>query len=357
MTALRPTPADRVMRAAVGVLAALPRPVLRLLAGPARTVDGQVLDPEVRIGLRVLSLSPPKPFASQPVEVSRRTMDHEAWQFGGRPLPVGGIEDHTVPADHGGIPVRLVRPPAAAGRPPLIVHFHAGGFALGSIESHMPLARFLAHHSGAAVLLVDYRLAPEHPFPAGHDDAVTAYGWALAQAERLGLSPRIAVTGDSAGGNLAVHVARTARDRGLPAPAQLVLLSPWLDLASRRRSRTLFHDGYFLTVPDLEWYVRQLLPEAGTGGVGPDDPRVSPLRDPDLRGLPPTHLAYAGFDPLRDESRDMAARLREADVRVSERCWPGLVHPFCNTLGTGGSSRRAMLEVATILRTALDAPA
>ena len=335
---------DRAVRTGVTVLGSLPQPVIRALTGRPTMVDGQRLEPEVQAALRVLHLLPGPTFDDLPLEQGRRQIDVEAWQFGGRPAPVGRIQDLLIPGADGPIPARLFHPVTVEGddAPPLVVYFHGGGFVLGSIASHEPIARFLAHHAQAAVLLVGYRLAPEHPFPAGHEDAIAAYAWAVAHTDELAVAPRIAVAGDSAGGNLAAAVAIAARDRGLPAPALQVLLSPWLDLASTARSRELFDDHYFLTVAQLDWYTDHLLTDPALA----TDPLVSPLHEEDLAGLPPAYLAYAGFDVLRDESRRYADRLREAGVAVTERCHSGHIHPFSNVLGVGRTGIAAAHEIA-----------
>lgn len=385
---VRPGVLDRAVRAGVTALGALPDAVLRRLAGTPTVVDGQRLEPEVQLALSVLHRLPGKTFEELGLAEGRRQIDVEAWQFGGRPAPVGRIQDMLIPGADGPIPARLYHPVGAtpetvdsatsesrstsspealrspdSAAPPLVLYFHGGGFVLGSIASHEPIARFLAHHAQAAVLLVGYRLAPEHPFPAAHEDAIAAYAWAASHTEDLGVANRIAVAGDSAGGNLALAVSIAARDRGLPAPSMQVLLSPWLDLASARPSHDLFDTFYFLTVPQLDWYRDHLLPGLVTGtdptpasdDAGPlaTDPRVSPLREPDLAGLPPTYLAYAGFDVLRDESRELADRLREAGVPITERCHTGHIHPFSNVLGVGRTGRAAALEIARAVREGL----
>lgn len=152
--------------------------------------------------------------------------------------------------------------------------------------------------------------------------------------------------GDSAGGNLAAAVSLAARDRGLPPPAGQVLISPWLDLASRRPSRSLFAEGFFLSSAQLDWYARHLLSDPMLA----TDPRVSPLHAEDLSGLPPTVLAYAGFDPLRDEARDFATRQREAGIEVEESVQTGHVHPFSNVLRVGRTGRRAAEQIAHLLQ-------
>lgn len=348
----RPAASDRLVRAGVTALGALPEAVLHRLAGPQRVVDGQRLEPEVQAALGILNRLPGESFEKLPLAQGRRQIDVQAWQFGGRPEPVAQLQDLLIPGADGPIPARLYRPrPAPSGDPaPLAVYFHGGGFVLGSITSHEPICRFLTHHAGVAVLSVGYRLAAEHPFPAGHEDAIAAFAWASTHTEQLGLAPRVAVVGDSAGGNLAASVSLAARDRGLPLPAGQLLLSPWLDLASRRSSRTLFAERYFLSSAQLDWYAAHLLPDPALA----TDPRVSPLHAADLSGLPPTVISHAGFDPLRDESRDFAQRLQAAGVEVGVNFQQGHVHPFSNVLGVGRTGRRAAGEIAVLLRVLLN---
>ncbi|MBB5833145.1 alpha/beta hydrolase [Brachybacterium aquaticum] len=296
----------------------------------------------------------------------RRQIDIEAWQFGGRPAPIGLMQDLLIPGADGPIPARLYRPLGSPGtvggssgssrrsssgsresaRPvPLTVYYHGGGFVLGSITSHDPICRFLAHRAGVAVLSIGYRLAPEHPFPAGHEDAIAAYAWAAAHTETLGLAPHLAVVGDSAGGNLAAAVSLAARDRGLPMTAGQVLISRWLDLTSSAPSRTQSAKGFFLTTAQLDWYADHPLPDPDLA----TDPRVSPLRAPDLSGLPPTVLSFAGFEPLRDDSLAAAARQGEAGVPMTTHLQEGHIHAFSNVLGAGRTGLRAAGEIAEML--------
>ena len=203
------------------------------------------------------------------------------------------------------------------------------------------------------MLSIDYRLAPEHPFPAAVEDAWAAFAWAAANAAALGADPaRIAVGGDSAGGNLAAVVSLLARDGGGAMPAMQLLLYPVTDAVGGQRSRELFAEGFILTKEDIG-LVRgaTTCPTAPTDG----DPRVSVLRAPDLTGLPPAYVATAGFDPLRDEGEAYALRMREAGVRVALRRHPGLIHSFANQTAVSRTARGAMLEAAGALRMGLAA--
>ena len=235
---------------------------------------------------------------------------------------------------------------------PLLVYFHGGGWVIGDLDTHDAPCRFLAANSGARVLAIDYRLAPEHPFPAAPEDAFAAYAWASANLEALGADPaRIAVGGDSAGANLGAVTCLLARDAGLPLPAMQLLIYPVTVAGEELPSRDLFGDGFLLSRPDMDFFEGHYLPP----GVDRSDPRVSVLRAGDLSGLPPAHLAIAGFDPLRDEGVAFARRLEEAGVPVSLRLHPGLVHTFANLTAICPSARQAMLEAVGALRMGLAA--
>lgn len=370
MPRYQPTPLDRLTRIGVSLLGALPAPVQRLLAGRPVEIDGQRLHPEVQLALRALSLVSGPTFETLPVSQGRSQLAAEAWAFQGtltRVARVGDLHlDVEVAREQVRIPARFYEPHRTAGTDAplgLLVYFHGGGWVLGDLETHDALCRLLCEQAGVAVLNVDYRLAPEHPFPAAVDDAVGAFRWAHANAERLGVDPaRIAVGGDSAGGNLAAVIAQQAvaarrdggdgsgdNDRASPVPAYQLLFAPVTDLAARSRSYTLFGSGYFLTAAQMAWYAGHYLAD-------PDDafdPRVSPLRAEDLTGLPPAYVAVGGFDVLRDEVVAYATRMREAGVRVALRVHPSLIHPFVNAIGVGHTSRAAVIEAAGALRAGL----
>ncbi|MFP3989833.1 alpha/beta hydrolase [Streptomyces sp. E11-3] len=267
------------------------------------------------------------------------------WQ----PLQVGSVEDRTIPGPEGApeIPVRVYLPdPADAPGPrPTLVFFHGGGWVLCDLDSHDGTARQLCRHAGAAVVSVDYRLAPEHPFPAAVDDAYAAVRWVAAHLAELGGDPGpLAVAGDSAGGNLAAVVAQIARDRGGPAIGLQVLVYPSTDMTYDGQSRTRNASGYFLTSAHMAWFGRQYL----GGGGDPAHPHISPLRG-DLTGLPPAHVVTAGCDPLCDEGRAYAAKLREAGVPVTEGHFPGMFHGFLGFPELLEDARTALAGVVTAL--------
>jgi acetyl esterase/lipase len=336
-------------------LAALPNRALRPLVGRPVVRDGQQLDVEAQLGLRLLALAGEKDLADSTVAEARTRVAGDAATFEGPKLPVERVSELNVQGASGELRARLYVPPddgrgsGAGANTPLLVYFHGGGFVVGDLDTHDNVCRFLSRHSGARVLAVDYRLAPEHPFPAPLDDALAAFAFAVEHADELGTDPdRIAVGGDSAGGNLAAGVA--AIGAGGARPAFQLLFYPWLDLASERRSYDLFGEGFYLTRSDLRWYRNHYLADA----VQASDPRCSPI-GAELRGASPAYVATAGFDPLRDEGETYAERLREAGVRVALRRHSGLIHGFANTVAIGHAAREAMLEATGALRLALAA--
>jgi acetyl esterase len=268
------------------------------------------------------------------------------------PPEIGAVKNLTADGPHGPIPLRVYRPAGVSDstRLPAYVYFHGGGWVIGDLETHDVLCRQLTGASGVSVISVDYRLAPEHKFPAAADDAWAATRWIVAHAAPLGVDgPRLAVGGDSAGGNLAAVVALMARDAGGPTIALQVLLYPVTDLGAESKSYADFAEGYMLTRDSMRWFRAHYL--AGAGDA--TDWRVSPLRASSLAGLPPALVITAGFDPLRDEGDAYAARLRDAGVTVDSVCFGGMIHGFAGMGKVLGSAHRAVTLIGDALRQAL----
>jgi len=243
--------------------------------------------------------------------------------------------------------MRHYRPPVAEPAP-LLVFFHGGGFVVGDIESHDGLCRMICVDAAIHVLSVEYRLAPEHKAPAAVDDCFAAYQWALGHAAELGAEPsRVGVGGDSAGGNLAALVALRSRDEGVLQPALQALIYAVLDLSAETPSRTLFSDGFFLSMSDSAMFTELYL---GGTGLAADDPRVSPLKAADLSGLAPALIVTAGFDPLRDEGNEYATALRSAGVAVDHRQFHALTHGFASIASFGGGSADATAATISAIR-------
>jgi acetyl esterase len=264
------------------------------------------------------------------------------------PPQIGAVEN--LLADP--VPLRVYRPlGAAAGAPlPTLLYFHGGGWVIGDLDTHDVLCRQLTAEAGMMVVSVDYRLAPEAKFPAAVDDAWAATRWIVANAARLGVDPqRIAVGGDSAGGNLAAVVALMARDAGAPRIAYQVLLYPVTDVGTETGSYRSFADGYLLTRESMTWFFDHYLRSKADAA----DWRVSPLRAKSLKGVAPALIVTAGFDPLRDEGESYARALCDAGVRVDYICYGGMIHGFAPMGRLIDTGNRAVLHVAASLREAL----
>jgi len=264
----------------------------------------------------------------------------------------------TLPVDGaaGTLKARLYTPLGAGiGPGPGIVFFHGGGFVLGDLDSHDMICRRLAHASRCRVLSVDYRLAPEHRFPAAHDDAIAAWKWALKRADHLLFDPdRIAVAGDSAGGNLAASLCQEMNRTGGPLPAFQLLLYPLVQFVDiRAKPMSVQESGFFLS-PNLFDYFRDAYLEHEADRM---DPRVSPLfaEEADFRGLPPAHVVLCGWDPLKDEGRAYADKLAHWGVPVTIREHPGMVHGFMNLTAVSLPVRDAIHEAGRVVGRALGA--
>ena len=335
-----PTAVDRARGLAARLLDRLPGPVRVALSGrrPVR-VDGAVLDPTLQLAVALRRTRGRPEMTRQRPARSRARFRREVLATVGTPTPVWGRRDLTVDGADGALDARVYSPPAAAAGPvPLTVYFHGGGYVEGDLDTADEGCRVLCAESGHAVLSVAYRLAPEHPFPAGPRDALAAFRWAQDEADRLGVSS-VSVGGDSAGAALAATVAQAARDQAPPA-AQLLVYPP-TDVPTERPSRALF-DGFLLS--DAQ---RQAYHHTYTAGTGADDrdPRISPLYGR-LDGLAPALVVTAGFDVLRDETDAYAAALAQAGTRVAHLRFAGLAHGFVNLAGMSRASRAALVQTA-----------
>jgi acetyl esterase len=234
------------------------------------------------------------------------------------------VTDRTAPGPNGDVPVRVFRP--RVDEPlPLLMFFHGGGFVLGDLDLHDAICRTVSEAADCVVVSVDYRLAPEHPYPAGVEDCFAATRWAVENAELVGVDrERVSVGGDSAGGNMAAVVALMARDRGGPKLSSQLLIYPVIDTDFDTDSYLANASGYLLTRPIMRWFWGHYLADPAHSA----DAYACPIRSSDLRGLPPAMVITAGYDPLRDEGAAYAAALEAAGVETVHRCYEGMIHGF-----------------------------
>ena len=309
---------------------------------------GGPLDRDAERLLDILDLAPAAAISSLTPAEARAGFLLPAWR--GEPRSVAAVRDLAVPGPAGGVPVRVHVP---HGRPPFPVtlFFHGGGFVAGSLDDFGPFCTRLAAGAGCLVASVGYRLAPEHKCPAAIDDAVAALEWMSRHAGELGGDPgRIALAGDSAGGNLAAVAALAARDEGWSPPALQVLLSPWVDLSScGGDSFRLFGRGRWLSEESLGWFRAHYLAREEQAR----EPRVSPLLARDLGGLPPALVVNAEFDVLHDQAEAYARRLEEDGTPVDYRAYPGTLHDFAVLPGLFEKAEAAIDDICSALRAAL----
>lgn len=298
-----------------------------------------------------------------------RAADRAAAATGtGQAEPVAMVKDFTLPGPAGDLPARLYRPeggrrpeggyqsegghpPEGGGRLPVLVYYFGGGWSLGTLDTSDGVCRMLANAAGCVTIAVGYRLAPEHPFPAAVRDCYAGAAWAAARADDIGAdTTRLAVAGDSSGGNLAAAVALLARERGGPEITHQLLVYPNTDYQADTPSMREMNDEYFFNPASVRWYWDMYLaaPEDGA------DPLASPLRAGDLSGLPPATVITAEHDPLRDEAEAYAARLQAAGVPAEVIRYDGMMHGFFTMTGALDTAREAVLTAAGRLRAAFE---
>jgi acetyl esterase len=355
----RPSLVDRALAAGARAIDWIPDPVLSLLS--RRNADGDRLDGDVGFSLLSLKVVGGKDISEQNAVDARRNVDRQGYLAGsGGPasLPVASVEHRRI----AGVRVRVYTPDgtggADAGSPaPAVIYLHGGGWVTGSLDSHDSTCRYLCDRGDVRVISVDYRMAPEHPFPAPLDDVVDVVSAALA-GEIPEVDPaKVVVAGDSAGGHLTAATCLRLRAEGKPQPALQMLFVPVVDqrdvdeVKATHASRREFADGPYLTEAHFRWYDKAFLPDFTAEQRA--DELVSPLLASSLEGLAPAYVAVAGHDPLRDEGEAYALRLAEAGVPVTVRRHRGLVHPFVNSTAIWQGSRRALDEAVGALRNLL----
>jgi acetyl esterase len=265
--------------------------------------------------------------------------------------PGVGAQSLTIEGPGSSIPVRVYRPEAQDPQAPLMVFAHMGGGVIGDLAMSHAFCGVLARVARCPVLSVDYRLAPEHRFPAGLEDVLAAYRWGRDNAARFGAPPDVAaIGGDSIGGGFAAAACQALRRSGEPQPALQLLVYPLVDVACESASMTIYADAFPLTRAKMEWFMGHYMGP----GDDPADPRLSPLREADLSGLAPAVVVTAGFDPLLDQGEAYARRLREARVPVAYRCYDSLAHAFTAFTGAVPCADVACREIAGLVREGLE---
>jgi acetyl esterase len=306
------------------------------------------LDPRAKRFLDLLAAGNPPDARSATVE-QRRTGLAALMKLAGPAEPIGATEDRLLPGPGGALPVRLYSPANASGMAAALLYFHGGGLVAGSLTTHDSIARALANCSGARVISVEYRLAPEHPFPAALDDAMAAVRHISAHAADFAIDEsRIGICGDSAGATLAAATAQAARTGGPQLKLQL-LICPILDYSRLTPSRRELASGFLVDEATLDHDLMHYLPP----GTDPADPLVSPLRADDVTGMPRTLIHTAEFDPLRDEGRNYFERLAQARNEVSYTCHPGMIHLFYGMGAIIPYARTAYEQIGGEIRAAL----
>lgn len=328
---------------AARALLSLPNGFLKILGKDEKR--GNRLDPKIRTAL-LLSKIKPKPEKLSPPK-ARKLFQSIMSLFDLEKIDLARVENFTVPGKDGRIPVRFYSDSKSGELQPCLVYFHGGGFVIGDIDTHDAPLRFLAKRSGIAVLSVDYRLAPEFPYPTPWEDAYSAYLWAKTQGKAIGIDPkRIAVGGDSAGGNLAISISTRTKKEKQNIPLFQILIYPWIDMIQERKSQEEFSDGYALTRNLLRYFKKHSLPDPASW----NDPIVTPFRITNFSHTPPTYLTIAGFDPLQDEGAAYGELLKKAKVPIETKFYGNLIHGFFNLGRSVPFARNALEDIADSMR-------
>lgn len=327
-------------------IASLPGDIIvKLSGGEPITIEGRTLEPQLQM-LAWNGRSAP-PISSMPAEMVQAGMKAQMALLADVASDGAGVTGLNIPGPDGNdIPARLYRPASQDPRHPLIVYFHMGGGVIGDLETCHAWCAMLAQGAQAPVLSVDYRLAPQHIFPAGLNDSIAAYKWGVANAAKFGApAGKAAVGGDSMGGNFSAVISQKMKREGGPIPALQLLIYPAIDLSKDYKSKTSFANLFTLSKDTMDWFMQQYLPE----GFDYTDLRISPGQEKDLSGLPPAVIVTAGHDPLVDEGDEYAARLKAAGVAVAHKRYDSLAHAFTAFTFISPGSRKACQETAEMV--------
>ena len=331
-------------------LLSLPAPALRLMSGgPVIYLGGRTLDP--RLQFLTAQARGQAPLHTLTPEEGRRAAASFFALTTAATNPSVSSEALTIEGPAGPIPARAYRPETQDSATPLMIFAHMGGGVVGDLEASHAFCALLADITRGPVLSVDYRLAPEHRFPAGLEDVLAAYRWGRENAERFGApAAEAAIGGEFMGANFAAAICQMLRRAGEPQPALQLLIYPWVEAASESASMTTYEHAFPLGRADMDWFLGHYLGPRDK----PADTRLSPLREPDLAGLAPAIVITAGFDPLLDQGEAYARRLREAATPVVYRCYDSLAHGFTALTGVVPAADIACREIAGLTREGLD---
>lgn len=335
-----------VQKVLLNALLSLPSPVLRALSGGGVVyLGGRTLDPRLQF-IAYSARKAPK-FSSLTPEEARAGARQAFAAVAATPEP--GVKWEAISCDgpNGSVPLRLYRPSEQDPASPLLVYLHQGGGVIGDLDTPHAFCTILASVLKAPVISVDYRLAPEHRYPAGFEDSLAAYRWARDNADRFGAPVgRAAVGGDSMGGYFSAAICQELKRAGEPQPDLQLLIYPAVEVNSETPSMTTYANTYPLTRDTMDWFMAQYMgPEDN-----PDDPRLSPIRAEDLSGLAPAVVVTAGFDPLTDQGEAYARRLKDAGVPVIFRCYDHLCHAFTAFTGVAPAADAACREIVGMAR-------
>ena len=342
--------ADSFPRFAIKAVMSLPTAILRLLSGGGVVYQGgRTLDPHFQFltagarrlpGLHTLGAAEARAASAQGLA-----------SVSGRREPGVRVEDLTIDGPDGDLPLRAYRPADQDPKAPLMVFAHFGGGVVGDLETCDAFCSIIARVARCAVVSVDYRLAPEHKYPAGLEDTLAAYRWARENTARFGAPEgKVAIGGDSMGGNFSAILAQEMKRNGEPQPALQLLIYPAVDVSSETQSMATYADAYPLSRAIMDWFMGHYMgPEAD-----PADVRLSPIKETDLSGLAPAIVITAGFDPLVDQGECYAHRLKDAGVPVIYRCYDSLAHGFTAFTGAVPAADVACREIAGLVREGLE---
>lgn len=319
---------------------------VRMAGGEPVMIGGRTLDPTIQLMAHGAKDQPP--MSSMEPEMAQAAAKEGLAMFAAKPEPGVSYEDMTIPSQEGHeIPVRIYRPADQEPAAPIMAYFHMGGGVILDVEACHAFCSMISKAAKCPVVSVDYRLAPQHKFPAGLEDCITAYQWALNKAESYGApAGRAALGGDSMGGNFTAIIAQESTRRGMPKPDLQLLVYPATDLVTEFESASLYGECYPLTSDTMEWFMAQYLPD----GFDTASVLLSPAQEARLEGLPRAIIATAGFDPLVDDGAAYAKKLEAAGVDVTYKCYDSLAHGFTAFTGIVPAARAACLEIADMVR-------